>query len=225
MFGPLLTAKLLRDPSTHMITPAIDPVGLIRAQTTPVHDPTDETLMQRIAQQKQSAIAALYKRHGRMLKNVIFQVIQDEAEADDVLQESILQIWREGGSYSPALGKPLGWIITIARRRAIDRVRRRAAYTRAKDRFEVYVEQEPRSWLRSHTENDTTGADIRNFLEREISRLPDFQREALKLSFFSGLSHREIAARTSTPLGTVKTRLELGLRKLGNSVRAQRGKV
>lgn len=208
-----------------MITPAIDPSGLSRSQNTPVHDPPDEMLMERIAEQKQPALVALYQRHGRMLKNVIFQVIQDEAEADDVLQESILQIWREGASYSPALGKPLGWIITIARRRAIDRVRRRAAYSRAKDRFEVYVEQEPQSWLRSHTETDTTGADIRSFLEREISRLPDFQREALKLSFFNGLSHREIAARTSTPLGTVKTRLELGLRKLGNSVRAQREKV
>ncbi len=181
--------------------------------------------MQRIAEGDQSALAALHTRYAKMLKNVIYQVIQDDAEADDVLQESILQIWREATSYSPSLGKPLGWIITISRRRAIDRVRRRAAYCRAKDRFETYVEREPRSWLRSHTETDNSASDIRRFLEREISRLPIFQREALKLSFFNGLSHREIAARTRTPLGTVKTRLELGLRKLSNSVRSQRGKV
>ncbi len=201
-----------------MITPAIDPGILART-------PSDETLMKRIAQKRQAAVTALYQRHGKMLRNVIYQVLQDEAEADDVLQESMLQIWREAGSYSPALGKPLGWIITIARRRAIDRVRRRAAYSRAKDRFETYVEREPRSWLRSHTEADNSAHDIRKFLESELNRLPDFQREALRLSFFSGLSHREIAARTRTPLGTVKTRLELGLRKLGSSVRAQRGKV
>lgn len=181
--------------------------------------------MERIAAGQQPALTALYERHGKMLKNVIYQVIQDEAESDDVLQESVLQVWREATSYSPSLGKPLGWIITIARRRAIDRVRRRAAYTRAKDRFEAYVEREPRSWLRSHAESDNSAADIRRFLEREISRLPTFQREALKLSFFGGLSHREIAAHTRTPLGTVKTRLELGLRKLGTSVRAQRGKI
>jgi RNA polymerase sigma-70 factor (ECF subfamily) len=115
--------------------------------------------------------------------------------------------------------------VTIARRRAIDRVRRRAAYCRAKDRFGVYVETEPRSWLRTHSESDNSGADIRHFLEREMNRLPEFQRQALRLSFFKGLSHREIAAKTRTPLGTVKTRLELGLRKLSSSVRAQRSKI
>ena len=186
---------------------------------------SDESLMGSIAERQQSAIAALYERHGKTLKKVIYQVLHDEAETDDVLQESILQIWREAKSYSAALGKPLGWLVTIARRRAIDRVRRRAAYSRAKDRFEMYVETEPRSWLQSYTTEDNSSADIRHFLEREMSRLPDFQREALKLSFFNGLSHREIAAHTQTPLGTVKTRLELGLRKLSTSVRAQRSKV
>ena len=187
--------------------------------------PTDESLMQSIAERKQSAVASLYQRHSKTLRKVIYQVLQDEAEAEDVLQESILQIWREATSYSAALGRPLGWLVTIARRRAIDRVRRRAAYARAKDRFETYVETEPRSWLRSCTEEDHSAVDIRHFLEKEMKRLPDYQREALRLSFFKGLSHREIAAQTRTPLGTVKTRLELGLRKLASSVRAQRHKV
>lgn len=187
--------------------------------------PSDESLMQSIVERQSAAMASLYERYGKTLKKVIYQVLQDEAEADDVLQESILQVWREATSYSSALGKPLGWLVTIARRRAIDRVRRRAAYSRAKDRFETYVETEPRSWLQSCTQEDTAGSDIRHFLEREMSRLPAFQSEALKLSFFKGLSHREIAAHTRTPLGTVKTRLELGLRKLSNSVRAQRTKI
>ena len=201
-----------------MIAPTIDTAALAGLAS-------DESLMANIADRKQSAIAKLYERHGKTLKKVIYQVVQDEAEADDVLQESILQIWNEAKSYSAALGKPLGWLVTIARRRAIDRVRRRAAYCRAKDRFGVYVETEPRSWLQSCTTEDNSGADIRQFLEREMNRLPDFQREALKLSFFNGLSHREIAAHTQTPLGTVKTRLELGLRKLSSSVRAQRSKI
>ncbi len=202
-----------------MLTPTIN-----QAQFTD-GGPSDEWLMQGIADEQQSAIASLFKRHGKTLKKIIYQVLQDEAEADDVLQESILQIWREAKSYSAALGKPLGWIVTIARRRAIDRVRRRAAYSRAKDRFGVYIETEPRSWLQSCTTDDNNAADIRHFLEREMDRLPEYQRDALKLSFFSGLSHREIAQRTQTPLGTVKTRLELGLRKLSTSVRAQRSKV
>ncbi|CAN5276942.1 sigma-70 family RNA polymerase sigma factor [soil metagenome] len=202
-----------------MIAPAIDTSSLF----TPT--PTDEALMASIAGREESALDELYKRHGKTLKKVIYQVLQDEAEADDVLQESVLQVWREAGSYSAALGKPLGWLVTIARRRAIDRVRRRAAYSRAKDRFEVYVETEPRSWLRTHAETDNAASDIRHFLEREMNRLPEFQQQALRLSFFNGLSHREIAAKTRTPLGTVKTRLELGLRKLSSSVRAQRSKI
>lgn len=201
-----------------MIAPTID-------LSCTVDGPSDESLMASIAARQSTAIGELHRRHSKTLKKVIYQVLQDEAEADDVLQESILQIWREAKSYSAALGKPLGWLVTIARRRAIDRVRRRAAYCRAKDRFETYVETEPRSWLQSCTHEDNAGADIRHFLERELSRLPDFQREALKLSFFNGLSHREIAAHTRTPLGTVKTRLELGLRKLSSSVRAQRSKI
>ncbi len=207
-----------------MIAPTLDTAALAGSSTL-AGIASDESLMASIADRKQSAIAKLYERHGKTLKKVIYQVVQDEAEADDVLQESILQIWNEAKSYSAALGKPLGWLVTIARRRAIDRVRRRAAYCRAKDRFGVYVETEPRSWLQSCTTEDNSGADIRQFLEREMSRLPDFQREALKLSFFNGLSHREIAAHTRTPLGTVKTRLELGLRKLSSSVRAQRTKI
>ncbi len=187
--------------------------------------PSDESLMQSIVERQSFAIASLYERYGKTLKKVIYQVLQDEAEADDVLQESIMQVWREATSYSSSLGKPLGWLVTIARRRAIDRVRRRAAYSRAKDRFETYVETEPRSWLQSYTQEDNAGSDIRHFLEREMSRLPAFQSEALKLSFFNGLSHREIAAQTRTPLGTVKTRLELGLRKLSSSVRAQQSKI
>lgn len=186
---------------------------------------SDELLMQRIAKQQPAGMTSLYQRHAKTLKKVICQVLQDEAEADDVLQESILQVWREARSYSAALGRPLGWLVTIARRRAIDRVRRRAAYCRAKDRFETYVETEPRAWLQSCSREDYVGADIRRFLEHEIDRLPDQQREALKLSFFNGLSHREISARTGTPLGTVKTRLELGLRKLSTRVRAQRHKI
>ncbi len=201
-----------------MMTPTIDSAQLGAF-------PSDESLMQSIVERQSTAITALYERYGKTLKKVIYQVLQDEAEADDVLQESIMQVWREATSYSSALGKPLGWLVTIARRRAIDRVRRRAAYSRAKDRFETYVETEPRSWLQSCTQEDNAGADIRHFLEREMSRLPAFQSEALKLSFFNGLSHREIAAHTQTPLGTVKTRLELGLRKLSSSVRAQRNKI
>lgn len=188
-------------------------------------DLSDESLMRSIAQSEEEGLGLLIRRHGQTLKKVICQVLHDEAEADDVLQESILHVWREAKVYSSQLGKPIGWLAMIARRRAIDRVRRRAAYARAKDRFETYVETDPRSWLHSHTTENFEASDLRHFLERELERLPVLQQQALSLAFFNGLSHREIANRTNAPLGTVKTRLELGLRKLSSSLRAQREKT
>lgn len=204
-----------------MISPTID----IAEGADVDYAESDEILMEAVRRRQHSALTTLYRRYGAKLKGVIFRVLQDEAEADDVLQESLLQIWREAEHYSPKLGKPLGWIITIARRRAIDRGRRRQAYARARDRFETYITHEPRSWLRDRADCDMASPDLRRFLEREIQRLPEFQREAVELAFFAGLSHREIAAKTRTPLGTIKTRLELGLRKLTNCVRPHRGKI
>lgn len=200
-----------------MIRPLIETDGLGGA--------TDEALMKAITDRKQPALEELYGRYGKTLKAVITHVVHEEAEADDVLQEIFLQIWRDASHYSPQAGKPLGWVVTLARRRAIDRLRRRQAYGRAKDRFEEHVEQQPPAWKHSRIDQDISGADTRRFLEQQMRNLPDYQREAVKLSFFEGLSHREIAAKTGTPLGTVKTRLELGLRKLTNSVRPLRHKI
>ncbi|HEY1583513.1 MAG TPA: sigma-70 family RNA polymerase sigma factor, partial [Chthoniobacterales bacterium] len=142
-----------------------------------------------------------------------------------VLQEIFLQVWKEAENYSPKAGRPLGWVVTLARRRAIDRLRRRQAYCRAKERFESQVEQQPDSWVRNRIDNDLVRSDLRRFLERQMRTLPEYQREVIALSFFEGRSHREIAALTGTPLGTVKTRLELGLRKLVNCLRPLRRKI
>lgn len=181
--------------------------------------------MKSISQRKQEALEELFGRYGKTLKAVVTHVVHEEAEADDVLQEILLQIWKEAANYSPHAGKPLGWVVTLARRRAIDRLRRRQAYGRAKDRFEEQLGAQPAVAQHNRIDQELSSADTRRFLERQMRGLPEYQQEALKLSFFQGLSHREIAARTGTPLGTVKTRLELGLRKLTNCVRPLRHKV
>jgi RNA polymerase sigma-70 factor (ECF subfamily) len=186
---------------------------------------SDEEVMKAITERHPHGLAELYKRYSKTLKSVIAHVVHEEAEADDVLQEILLQIWREAANYSPEAGKPLGWVVTVARRRAIDRLRRRQAYCRAKDRFEIHVERQPDAWMQNRINHDIARADLRRFLEAQMRGLPRYQREAIELAFFEGLSHREIAVRTGTPLGTVKTRLELGLRKLTNGVRPLRHKV
>ena len=187
--------------------------------------PGDEMLMQEITQRRQHALKELYSRYARSLRALIGSVVHEESEADDVLQESFLQIWREAHHYSPKAGKPLGWVITIARRRAIDRVRRRDSYRRAKQRFEEEIKPQAQTPRTGGTEAEVAQSDLRRFLGRQMRTLPPVQREAVELAYFCGMSQREIAATTKTPLGTVKTRLQLGLRKLTQCIRPLRNKI
>ena len=185
---------------------------------------SDEVLMKDISRRRPDALGELYGRHSKRVRATIDGVVHDEAEADDVLQETFLQVWEQARRYSPKEGKPLGWVVTIARRRAIDRLRRCLAYSRARDRYERRVMLDSQTPRRDAAQTLILH-DLRNFLRKGIRALPQFQREAVELAFFKGLTHREIAAATHTPLGTVKTRLELGLQKLTDALKPQRRKV
>jgi RNA polymerase sigma-70 factor, ECF subfamily len=199
-----------------MIGPALDQSGAISAP--------DEALMKDISCRRHAALTELYGRHGQRLKAMIDSVVHEETEADDVLQEILLQIWKDADHYSPRAGKPLGWIVTIARRRAIDRLRRRQAYSRARERYGKQLREQPRNGGREAYDPFILN-DMHHFLEKYIQALPRVQREAVELAFFKGLSHSEIAAATHAPLGTVKTRLELGLQKLTYAIKPLRHKV
>ena len=184
----------------------------------------DEALMKAVSHRRHDALAELFDRHGKRLRATIDGVVHEQAEADDVLQEIFIQIWEEAGRYSPKAGKPLGWMVTIARRRAIDRLRRRQAYSRVRERYQKRITHEPSGSTRRADEVFVLN-DLRHFLTNCMRVLPRLQREAVELAFFKGLSHREIATVTNAPLGTVKTRLELGLQKLTHAVRPLRHKV
>jgi len=184
----------------------------------------DEALMKDISRRRHAALTELYARHAERLKAMIDSVIHEEAEADDVLQEILLQIWNGADHYSPKVGKPLGWIVTITRRRAIDQLRRRQAYSRARERYSKQLEHQPGN-PRREAFDPFMRSDLRHFLKKCMRTLPRFQREAVELAFFKGLSHSEIAAATNAPIGTVKTRLELGLQKLTYVLRPLRHKV
>src|ERR1044071_417386 len=199
-----------------MLKPTLDPNGL---SSIP-----DEALLKKISRRNQVALTELYGRYGQMLRTLIDNLVHEGAEADDVLQEIFLQIWKEADNYSPKAGKPIGWIVTIARRRAIDRLRRRQAYSRAQERYRQLLERQPQRPRRDAERSFVLG-DLRRFLKKRMRTLPRFQREAIELAFFNGLSHREIASATHAPLGTVKTRLELGLQKLTQSIKPLRHKI
>lgn len=184
----------------------------------------DEVLLRDISRQRHDALSELYGRHGQKLRAIVDSVVHEKAEADDVLQEILLQIWKEANHYSPKAGKPLGWMMTITRRRAIDRLRRRQAYSHARERYGEQLGQKLRTRRREAYDTFVL-KDLRRFLEKCMRALPRFQREAVELAFFKGMSHSEIATATHAPLGTVKTRLELGLQKLTHAIRPLRHKI
>ena len=190
-----------------MLTPTFDGNAAAAA--------SDEVLIAAITDHQPEALSELYSRHGSRLKSIIGNVVHEEGEADDVLQEILLQVWRDASHYSPKTGRLLAWIVTVARRRAIDRLRRKQAYCRVKERYQTQLEQQTQVTAQARAaDTEIERADLRRFLHRRLQNLPRYQREAIELAFFAGMSHREIAAATRAPLGTVKTRIRTGMMAL-----------
>ena len=193
--------------------------------TAPVlapHEPTDEILMSLVKQGEETALATLLHRHTPLLRTIISRVINNDADTEDTVQEVFCEVWRQAAHYSEEKGKALGWIVTLARRRAIDKLRKKQAYHRAEERLLAETESNPIGDTHD-VEQSASDADRAEILNRVISTLPDAQQEALKFAFYRGMSQREIAAHTGIPLGTIKTRLELAVRKVRTAVLAMGG--
>src|SRR3954468_1299632 len=180
---------------------------------------TDEQLMEGVQQEDSFALEELYRRHASTLRAVIVRVLHNEHSSDDLLQEVFLEVWRLAKRYSAEKGKAIGWMITLTRRRAIERLRREQAYFRVEERFQRETEQQPEAWTHTRVEEDIEAADMRHILERILKTLPPAQRAAVELAFYKGMSQREIATHTNIPLGTIKTRLELGMRKIATRLK------
>jgi RNA polymerase sigma-70 factor, ECF subfamily len=184
-------------------------------------EPTDEMLMARIQQRDEQALTLLYYRYSKLLQSVISRCVYDAHHAEDLLQEVFVEIWDRAGHYSEEKGRALGWLITLARRRALDRIRRFQAYFRAEQRLRAEEENGPLTDHSCDGDADVEQRDLGARLERALAQLPEAQAQAVRLAYQQGLSQREIVARTGIPLGTIKTRIELGLRKLANALRGE----
>lgn len=194
---------------------------LSTAQTV---DCSDEELMQRIQNHDEEALAILYRRHKPLLRTIAARVVNNDADVDDLIQEIFVEIWNRAGSYEEAKGKALGWIVTLARRRAIDRVRRKQAYARAEERLRESAAGEADA-THPATDSEAMNGDTAEIFRRILDTLPAAQREAIQLAYYAGLSQRDIARRTGIPLGTIKTRLELAVRKLRAGILAVGGEA
>jgi RNA polymerase sigma-70 factor (ECF subfamily) len=178
--------------------------------------PTDEALMEAIQRQDASALETFIQRYRRLCKTAILRTISDDTAAEDVLQECFLELWRHAGHYDPAKGRPLAWLMVLCRRRAIDHVRRSQVYCRVKDRMEEECRNTDAVIQDANADNEQ--ADVCRLLNEHLDALPESQSHVIRLAFLKGMTQREVAAYTQQPLGTVKTRMELGLRKLRASL-------
>ncbi len=181
--------------------------------------PPDEDLMAAIQQRDARALETLMQRYRRLLKSAIMRTVNDDAGAEDVVQECFLELWKQADHYSPTKGRPLAWLMTLGKRRAIDHLRRSMAYCRAKDRMEESIHQT--DTFTQDSAADCEQADMGRVISEHLTLLPDAQKEVIELAFLKGMSQREVAQATHTPLGTVKTRMELGLKKLRQTFRTR----
>ena len=197
------------------------------AITDPIHEgPSNEQLMALIKCGDDNALEMLYRRHTRLLRSVVARVLNNEHDIDDAIQEIFLEVWRQADRYAEDKGKALGWIVTLARRRAIDRLRKNMSYGRAEERFRVETESGFGVGTPKHAVNDAVAASETSVVFKQLlNTLPVAQGQALRMAYYGGLSQREIATKTGIPLGTIKTRIELALRKLRQSIFATGGRA
>ncbi|MDH3254149.1 MAG: sigma-70 family RNA polymerase sigma factor [Acidobacteriota bacterium] len=168
-------------------------------------------LVAEIASGSSEALAALYERYAGMLLGLANTVLHDRGEAEEVLQETLLQVWKQASRYDAGRSSVSTWLVLITRSRAIDRLRNRKVVRKTvtaaqHERHATYASPEGMS--------NVFMLERRRRLSDELNRLPREQRRVLEMAFFEGLTQHEIADRTGTPLGTVKTRTLLAMKKL-----------
>lgn len=177
----------------------------------------DRALLQQVALGNAKAMREVYARCGGRAFAVTLRLMQSRADAEEVLQEAFLEVWKRAREFDPARGGLETWVTTIARTRAIDRLRAMGTVART---VEGASHQPPpvSATPKAPDEAAELGQDRARVLAA-LAQLPPEQREVVELAYFEGLSQREIAERTGDPLGTVKTRARLALEKLGDLLR------
>jgi RNA polymerase sigma-70 factor (ECF subfamily) len=185
---------------------------------------SDDQLMAAVVNRDGNALETIYKRYEPLLRTVILNVIRDESDVDDVLHDVLLQVWEQGHRYNPNEKGLRGLLVTLARRRAFDRLRRRAAYRRATESLKEDTDN-PLTFETTTISSEVEVHDLSDLLKRVIQELPEAQKEVINLAFFRGMSQREIAAKRQISLGTVKTRLHLAQKKLYNYLLPLQNKI
>lgn len=175
---------------------------------------SDSELISLVTQGDQDALAALYERYSRAVFSFSLRIVGDTQVAEEILQEVFVRVWQQGGSFQAARGTLITWLLSITHNLSIDEVRRR------KRRPQKAESEEPESILAGlpdeglGVEEEVWLSSLRISIQDALRQLPSAQREAIELAYFQGLTQREIADTLGEPLGTIKTRMRLGMLKL-----------
>jgi len=178
----------------------------------------DEELMQRLAYRDLVAFRALYDRYGNLVYSAALRVVRDAQIAEDMVQEIFLRIWRKPESYVAQRGRFVTWLTSVTRNRAVDEVRSRGRRFRHET---ASPEEQERELPASEQDDPALTAELsdqRRLILAALQQIPAEQREIIELAYFGGLTQQEIADLLSQPLGTVKTRIRLGMQKLRAAV-------
>ena len=167
-------------------------------------------LIQRAAAQDREAFSQLYDRFSSLVFSLAMRMLRAQSDAEDLLQEVFMQVWRQAGSYSQERGSPEAWIINIARSRAIDKLRA----IRRRDKSFILTDDPAAAESPDNVESAVGESEAKLAMNSALANLTEAQRRVLELAYFSGLSQTEIAERLAEPLGTVKTWVRRGLERL-----------
>ena len=195
-------------------------LSLVRTNIAPVNvlsSPAEDDLARvaAMARGEESAASALYDRHSAVMYGLALRMVGEVADAEEVVLDAFSQAWRDASRYDTSRGTVVGWLTTITRTRALDLIRARGRRARMNDTVTTQLD-EPAAMGQGFRSPDllVDDADRAAAVSSALGELPEAQRRAIELAFFEGLTHPEVAERLREPLGTVKTRIRLGMQKL-----------
>lgn len=172
--------------------------------------PTELMLLQRVQAGDEEALIALHSQFANLVFSVAYRVLNDQMAAEEVTQDTFMRLWNKSFHYDPDKGRFTTWLLTITRRLAIDVLRLRQR--REPKSGMLFMDEDPTLW--ENTLSVDGGNDLRRNLKSILDQLPADQSELIELVYFYGMSHNDIAETLDIPLGTVKTRIRLGMQKL-----------
>ncbi|MBK9711199.1 MAG: sigma-70 family RNA polymerase sigma factor [Kouleothrix sp.] len=185
----------------------MEPTRYTTARQAPAGAPADAELIARVCWREEPALGAIYDRYGRLVYSIALRIVGDRESAEEVVQDVFQAVWQSAGSFQPS-GNFSAWLIGIARHRAIDATRSRRHRSRAREEL---LDDDRVAGVSDRSMDEMV---LRSVVRTALDRLPPSQRQAIELAYYGGLTHIEIAARLGEPVGTVKSRMRMGMQRL-----------